>query len=93
MNYFDKITERLAELLPECPDRQILRHYTLLVLSKGANTTMEDVHDAWTAWMVTVRPDHKSLIPFNELPSEIQEYDREKTEIIHKVAYEMRGYS
>ena|SRR5271170_4498946 len=88
MNYFDKITDRLAEILPDC-DADLLRYYTLLALTRGMNTSLENVHDAWSAWRTVTKPDHKSLIPFKDLTPEIQEYYRKYMDAIHKVTYEL----
>lgn len=89
MNYFDTISAKLREHLPDA-DIRYVRVYTLLVLVKGEDTTMEDVHDAWSFVTTSQRPDHKSLIPFDELTVEVQEYDRKYMDIIHTVAREIK---
>jgi hypothetical protein len=62
--------------------------YALLALTKGVETTLEDVHDAWAVWTATVRgrPDHRSLVPFDELDRETQEMDRIYMDGIHRAA-------
>lgn len=49
--------------------------YAVLVRVKGVATTEEDVHDAWAAWMLTVDPAHPCLLPFGDLPPEVQDED------------------
>ena len=53
----------------------LFRMYAVLCLVKGEHTTAEDVHDAWVAWASQYRPYHKSSVPFDELPVEIQQLD------------------
>ncbi|WP_433520110.1 DUF7701 domain-containing protein (plasmid) [Nonomuraea sp. CA-143628] len=71
----------------------LARLYALLVLSKGSETTMEDVHDAWSLWFEAGdgRRDHRSLVPFGQLPLQVQEYDRKYMNVIHRVAREYAG--
>lgn len=88
LNYFDAVSAKLREHLPDV-DIRFIRVYTLLILVKGEDTTMEDVHDAWSFVTTPQNPNHKSLIPFNNLTEEIQEYDRKYMEIIHKVSKEI----
>jgi hypothetical protein len=85
MNYFDKITDDLDKIIPG-EDIQLLRYYALLVLTRGVNTTLENVHDAWSAWETGIIPDHRSLIPFSSLTVEVQELDRKYADAIRKVA-------
>lgn len=89
MNYFDKLSGKLREYLPDA-DIRFIRVYTLLILVKGEDTTMEDVHDAWSFVITPQNPEHRSLIPFDDLSTEVQEYDRKYMEIIHEVAREAK---
>lgn len=73
-NYIDDLAADIAHLLPDCPEG-LLPFYVLLTLVKGDGTTPRDVHDAWAAWKAPVEPDHRYLVPFTDLPPEIQEYD------------------
>jgi hypothetical protein len=68
-------------------DEDLLDLYSLLVLVQGVNTTLRDVHDAWSVWKNPIRPDHKSLIPFGDLSPEVQELDRKYADAIITVAY------
>ena len=60
--------------------------YTLLVLIKGEDCTLEDVHDAWSVWTHRSRPEHPSLVPFDLLTKEIQDYDEPYAEAIRKAS-------
>ncbi len=83
MNYVEAIRQ---ELMDDGIDAGHANIYALLVLTTGVNTTLENVHDAWSVLKNTVRPDHRSLIPFWELSHEVQELDRKYMESIHRVA-------
>jgi hypothetical protein len=43
-------------------------------------------YHAWSAWQTTTRPDHPSLIPFEDLRPEIQALHDPYVEAIRKVA-------
>ncbi|UUG69500.1 hypothetical protein SEA_SHAM_199 [Streptomyces phage Sham] len=83
-NYVQKVIDQLDESLGGLPD-ELLDLYTLLAFVKGENVTLEDVHDAWAIWKNRIRPDHKSLIPFDELTLEVQELDRKYADAIAAV--------
>ena len=88
MNYIDEIANRIfAETHDgkEMPEHgaPVYRAYALLARCKGRGTTLEDVHDAWAIGRMVTRPDHKDIVPFDELTPEIQEYDRKYMEAIH----------
>lgn len=87
MNYIQKVRNRL-EALASCHG-SLLDLYTLLVFTKGVECTLKDVHDAWAVWKNKTMPDHRSLIDFYELSTEVQELDREYCEAIQRVAEEM----
>jgi len=59
---------------PEGSDALFLM-YAVLMRAKGADTTASDVHDAWSAWMIGVDPDHESIRPFGELDAETRGED------------------
>ena len=91
MSYITDITDDLeAAGLDDCPP-ELLRLYALLVLTTGVITSLEDVHNAWSAWRQATRPDHPSLVPFADLAPEVQELDRKYMDAIRKVAVEMAG--
>ncbi len=83
-NYIHKIVEDLTAEMPGKP-KELIDLYAMLAFTHGTWTNMEDVHDAWSIWQNRINPNHRSLVPFHELPPEIQEYDRKYMEIIHKV--------
>ena len=84
MNYIEKIKKSLAEKINV--ENDLLDLYTLIVFLKGKNATLEDIHNAWAIWRNNTKPDHKSLIPFDELSPEIKEMDREYTNAIIETA-------
>ena len=49
MNYIDTLADRLWEKLPGLPE-ELINLYVLLVVTKGVNTSLENVHDAWSIW-------------------------------------------
>lgn len=71
-------------------DPDLIRLYTLLALVKGEDTTLEDVHDAWSLWRAQTRPDHPSIVPFAELPEHIQAYDEPYRDGIHAAASDIK---
>lgn len=89
MTYIDQVTTALAKELPG-QDPALLRLYALLALTKGRDTTLEDVHDAWALYRGTTNPDHPDLVPFNELDEATQELDRPFAEAIRRAATRLR---
>lgn len=85
-NYVARIKEQLTADLDDCPN-DLLTLYTLLALTKGTGTTLEDVHDAWAVWKNETMSDHKSLILFDELTADVQEMDRPYMEAIHQAVF------
>lgn len=94
MNYFYDVTEDILQELPNIK-YDLAQLYALLVLVQGVNTTLQNVHDAWSAWAINRRPDHKSLVPFKELSPEVQELDRKYRDAIVRVSerYYLRSYA
>ena len=90
-NYIDFIAEQIIGYLGNFADRDDLdyplyRIYALLVLAKGTETTPEDVHDAWSVWCLGIDMDHRSLVPFSERTTSVQDLDNEYVDAIHAVA-------
>ncbi|QNN99275.1 hypothetical protein SEA_FAUST_203 [Streptomyces phage Faust] len=85
-NYVQEVLDELDNKIGGLPD-ELLDLYGLLVFVKGENVTLEDVHDAWAIWKNRIRPDHKSLIPFNDLTLEVQELDRKYADAIASVKH------
>jgi hypothetical protein len=72
-NYLDRIAAAIGRRTP-C-DPRLLRIYAVLTLTRGVNTTAEDVHHAWSAWRAETAPDHRSLVPFADLTPQVQALD------------------
>lgn len=76
MNYIDQIASEICDLC-ETDDGQgtdlrfthvrLYRIYALLCLLKGETTTAEDVHQAWSVWVLEDFPIHRCLVPYDEL--------------------------
>ncbi|QBI56867.1 DUF7701 domain-containing protein [Streptomonospora litoralis] len=64
----------------------LARLYALLALVTGAETTAQDVHDAWSIWRTATNPHHSSLVPFRELAPETQELDQPFRDAIVRAA-------
>ena len=91
MSYVDRIADTIRTALPlnARPDRhaeELYRLYALLVLVRGTNTTMENVHDAWSTWMTAHEPEHESLKPFHDLDPGTRDEDRPYLVAILEVA-------
>lgn len=91
MTYLDEIAERIRDEIPPDarPDEDALdlfRLYALLALSKGAATSLADVHDAWVAWMLVRGRTHSSMVPFEDLPADVQAEDAPFADAIRRVA-------
>lgn len=84
-NYAASMITRIERELPGL-DPTLANLYALLALTKGEETSLEDVHDAWAIWTATTRGTHRSLIPFAELSPEVQELDRKYVDGIHRAA-------
>lgn len=93
MNYVQEIIDALATEMLAIDEymvgelaENLIEEYALLVLLFGSNTTLKHVHDAWAVWRNRTKPEHKSLVEFDELTLEVQELDRKYMEVIHKVS-------
>jgi len=90
----DYITERAYAIYrlaegdgePNAKDIALYRLYAVLSFAKGSETTAEDVHDAWSAWAVVDRPDHRSAVPFDQLTPEVQQMDDLYVNAIHQTS-------
>lgn len=90
MNYIQEIQKLLNDELEMVGTsyEDMLEVYGLLVLTVGVNCTNKHVHDAWSIWQNKTQPEHRSLIPFEELTKEVQELDNLYRKAIIKVAKE-----
>lgn len=85
MTYIDTARRMIEDEFPDLDDA--LRDlYLVLALTLGAATTLQDVHEAWGVVESRKRPDHPSIIPFDDLKPEVQELDRKYAEGIWRVA-------
>jgi len=78
-----QLVDELGHLMQDGP---LMDLYLALVLTKGEETTLADVHDVWAIAQSRKRPDHWYIVPFGELSQEVREKDRVFVEAIHKVA-------
>ena len=89
MNYIDEAKAELAKHVQV--GKGLMNVYTLLVLVKGEDTTLKDVHDAWAlninkTWDKETNGEHFSLIPFDDLRDEVKYKDQKYVDAIHKTA-------
>lgn len=87
-NYVEIARESMRKRL-NVKDETLLNLYILLVLTKGRETSLEDVHDAWSIWKNTTRPDHWSIVPFNQLSVETKARDLKYVRAIVQTALEL----
>jgi hypothetical protein len=59
--------------------------HALKVLNRACPALAPE-HDAWAVWRNTTRPDHPSLVPFDQLTPDVQELDRTYMDAIHRTA-------
>jgi hypothetical protein len=87
------VADALAGVSAELPDldSELVQLYALLALVKGEATSLADVHDAWALWRHRTRPEHPSIVPFEQLSAEVQELDRPYADGIRRVAKALRG--
>ena len=94
--YIDKVVN-MVKKETGLKSEQIVRYYALLVLVKGEDVTLSDVHDGWSMAMnykesnppYCYGHDHKSIIPFDELSKETQDRDVIYVETLREIAREI----
>ena len=74
-------------------EQRLLDLYTLLVLVKGTECSTEDVHDAWAVARQRERPDHRDLVPFDQLEESIATFDIPFRDAIRTAARQLAGAS
>jgi hypothetical protein len=81
-NYIDAVATAVRESTPRdlLPDEgydltSLFRLYALVARLKGDRVTAEDVHDAWSVWMLNRGEAHDAIRPFNELDGDAQRED------------------
>ena len=95
--YIDRVVD-MVEKETGLKSKQTIRYYALLVLVKGEDVTLSDVHDGWSMVMnykesnppYCYGHDHKSIVPFNELSKETQDRDIKYVEALRKIAREIK---
>jgi len=87
MMYFDEIAEILTsyEVMQGLP-AGLIRLYVLLVLVRGEDVTLADVHDAWCAYYTDRTPAHPCLVPFDQLSPLMQEREQPYADAIAQAA-------
>jgi hypothetical protein len=90
-NYVAEVANALRreiepELLPDGDVDLLFLFYAVLAMTRGVDTTAEDVHDAWTAWMTATGQDHEAMKPYTDLPSDVQDEDVPYVRAIRDVA-------
>lgn len=93
MNYVDRARLELSKHIKV--GKGLMRVYTVLVLVKGEETTLADVHDAWAVsvdetWDREKFGDHRSVVPFDELDPETQAKDQRYVDAIRAAARALR---
>jgi len=95
MNYLDKVADEIQRVAdpqatPPDEDLPLYRLYAVLLLAKGKEVTLEDVHNAWVAWASNHEPDNRRILPFKELSLSTQRKDQIYVDAIHEVAARLR---
>jgi hypothetical protein len=93
LSYVDELAGAIRgavppELIPGGDTSMLFRIYAVLALAKGEDVVLEDVHDAWAAWMSGQDPGHRSLLPFADLPPDVQGADEPYLAAIREVTRE-----
>jgi hypothetical protein len=96
LSYVDDVAQAIrrripADRLPEGDTSALFRVYAVLAMAKGEDVALEDVHNAWAAWISEHNPQHQSLKPLHELSPEVQSADQPYLEAIRAVARSRRG--
>jgi hypothetical protein len=91
VNYLDKLAAEIQRVaqpgsVPPNQATPLYRQYAVLLLAKGVEVTLEDVHNAWAAWACEHDPESRYILPFKELSLSVQRKDQAYVDAIHKVA-------
>lgn len=89
MTYVDRVRDDLLRQIPSI-SKPLLDLYTMLALVKGEQVTYEDIHHAWSVWTRQTEPNHPYMVPFDQLPSEVEELDKPRLDAIKATAAKMR---
>jgi hypothetical protein len=93
LNYIEELADAIRrevprDALPDGDTAMLFRLYAALALAKGEQIRLDDVHDAWAAWMSGSDPEHPSLRPYPELSPHTQRSDQPYVDAIRAVARE-----
>lgn len=94
MTYVEEVKAELSKHLKV--GKGLLDYYSLLVLLLGEDTTLADVHDAWSVniertWDKETLGAHRSVIPFDQLTPEIQAKDQKFVDAIHETTRALKA--
>lgn len=78
---YNNAVKSLMEKFPKTKKRTIYL-YAQLVVTKGKNTTLKDVHDAWAISEESFNPEDKLIVPFSELSEENKDKYKPLLEVI-----------
>ncbi|MFL6108831.1 MAG: hypothetical protein ACJ72D_30905 [Marmoricola sp.] len=86
--YLEALADLIGEKVDPTDDDHRMLHllYAYLVRVKGDSLTMSDVHDAWSVWTILADRDREFVVPFDQLPTHVQEQDRTFAEALASVA-------
>ncbi len=89
MNYIDGVKVELNQHIKVGKGLQDV--YAILVLVKGEDVTLKDVHDAWAVnilrtWDFKQFGEHRSVVPFDQLTPEVQAKDQKYVDGIKATA-------
>lgn len=87
MNYLDIVATEIQRQAGDLGESLgLYRIYAALALAKGDAVTDADVHHAWAAWRAgdDPLPQHRHLIPFEQLAPDVQAQDAPYTEAIRR---------
>lgn len=91
MTYLEQVAieieqEARPHAAPDAEMRGLFLAYAVLALAKAETTTAPDVHDAWAARMLDRGREHPSLVPYEELATDVQGQDEPFVAAIRRVA-------
>ena len=82
----DEIAHEVGEGRPDRSHRDLFLLYAVLALVRGEDADRRDVHEAWVAWMDMRGEEHASMVPFDDLSSDVQAEDEPFAQAIRAVA-------
>lgn len=96
VTYIDRVCNLVAQETG-LKSKMLINYYALLVLVKGENVTLSDIHDGWAMNMnfkdttpYCYGHDHYSIVPFDQLSEACQNKDIPYMEALHRVARKLK---